>query len=54
MFDPEIKAQKKAEELANWLSAIPGDTEIISGLQSDPGGLSQEEADEIMLELNLA
>lgn len=42
MFDPEERAQRKAEELANWLSYYPGETEIISGLPSDPGSLSRK------------
>ena len=39
MFDPEPKAQRKAEALAHWLSFYPGETEIIDGLPSDPGSL---------------
>jgi hypothetical protein len=51
MFDPESIAQKKAQELANWLAPFPGETEIISGLKTDPGDLNQAEADNIMIEL---
>jgi len=51
MFDPEIQAQKKAKELADWLAPFPGETEIISGLPSDPGDLDQDEANRYMKEL---
>lgn len=53
MFDPERQAQRKAHELAKWLSAFPGETEIISGLSCDPGDLFQKEADNIMRELGM-
>lgn len=53
MFDPEKIAQGRAERLAHWLSLFPGDTEIISGLPSDPGSLCQSEADNIMMELGI-
>jgi len=52
-FDPEPTAQKKAEELANWLSVFPGETEIIGGVDCDPGDLPQDEANNIMIELGL-
>lgn len=42
LFDPEIQAQKKAHELAHWLSLFPGNTEIISGFDTDPGELSEK------------
>jgi len=51
MFDPEPKAQKQAQKLAAWLAPFPGETEIISGLKTDPGDLSQEEANKFMNEL---
>ena len=51
MFDPERLAQKRAKELAEWLSPFKGETEIISGLKTDPGDLDQNEADRIMKEL---
>ncbi len=51
MFDPEKEAQKRAKELADWLAPFPGDTEIISNLDTDPGELSQKEANKIMNEL---
>lgn len=53
MFDPEPTAQKKAEELALWLSPFPGETEIITGISTDPGALSQKEANLIMKDLGL-
>lgn len=51
MFDPEKRAQVQARKLADWLSPFPGETEIISGLKSDPGELPQSEANHIMQEL---
>lgn len=51
MFDPEKEAQKQAKKLANWLAPFPGETEIISGIDTDPGDLDQSEADNIMKEL---
>jgi hypothetical protein len=51
MFDPEKEAQKQAEKLAKWLAPFPGETEIITGMKTDPGDLSQVEADNIMKEL---
>lgn len=51
LFDPEPKAQVQAEKLANYLAPFPGRTEILSGFQTDPGGLKQSQADSIMQEL---
>lgn len=42
MYDPEPKAQERAQELAEWLSYFPGETEIIDDLPSDPGSLSEK------------
>lgn len=42
MFDPEPLAQRRAEQLAEWLSLFPGNTEIITGLPTDPGALSRQ------------
>ena len=47
MFDPEEQAQKRAEELAKWLSYFPGNTEIIEDLPCDPGDLDEDEVNEI-------
>lgn len=54
LFDPERQAQRQAERLARWLSIFPGQTEIIlldKGV--DPGGLSYEEAEELMKSLGV-
>lgn len=51
MFDPETLAQRKAKQLASWLSFYPGETELITGLGCDPGDLSQKEAVEIRKDL---
>ena len=53
MFDDEPLAQEKAEELAKWLSSFPGETEVITGLGSDPGDLSTEKAEKIIKELRI-
>ena len=53
MFDPETNAQMQADKLAKWLSPFPGETEIICGLSTDPGGLSPKEADNIAKELGI-
>lgn len=53
MFDNQDIAQKKAEELANWLSPLPGETILITDLKTDPGDLPQKEANSIMKELGL-
>lgn len=42
MFDPEPLAQERAEKLAEWLGSFPGETEVVSGLPSDPGSLSRK------------
>ena len=53
MYDPEPQAQKRAEELAEWLGMYSGITEIITGLDTDPGKLPQSEADDIMRNLGI-
>ena len=53
MFDPESEAQKRAEKLAEWLGMYSGETELITGLETDPGDLSQREADKIMRDLEI-
>ena len=53
MFDPEFAAQKRAKELANWLSAFPGETWIISETETDAGDMSEKNAKKIMQELGL-
>ena len=53
MFDPESVAQKRAKELAYWLSAFPGETWIISETETDAGDMSEKNAKKIMQELGL-
>jgi hypothetical protein len=53
LFDPEPKAQKRARELAEFLAVFPGETEILSGFDTDPGDFSDELAAEIRKELRL-
>jgi len=53
MFDPGVVEQRQANRLASWLAAMPGWTEIITGIDCDPGDMTQEEADQIMEELDL-
>lgn len=52
IYDPEPKAQERAEELAKFLSYYPGNTEIIDGLDSDPGDLDGDEKKEILSLIN--
>lgn len=47
LFDPEVKAQKRARMLAEYLAVFPGETEILSGFDSDPGDFSDELVKEI-------
>ena len=54
MFDPGAESQAQAQKLADWLALFDGDTEIIEGLASDPGGLPQDEADGIMANLRIS
>lgn len=37
IFDPEPKAQARAEQLATELSMFPGNTEVVCGFTVDPG-----------------
>lgn len=53
MFDPERTAQQRARKLAEVLSVFPGSTEIITGLETDPGGLSLREVKRIRKELEV-
>lgn len=48
MFDADNKAQRKALQLAEWLNVFDGVTELISEIPTDPGNLTQPEADAIM------
>lgn len=54
LFDPEVKAQKRARELAEYLAVFPGETEILGGFDSDPGDFSDELVKEIRKEIGLA
>jgi hypothetical protein len=51
IYDPEPKAQAKAEELAKWLSSFKGHTEVVSGFKTDPGKFSDRLACKVMKEL---
>lgn len=53
LFDPEPLAQKRATQLANWLSAYNGTTEVLSGFRTDPGDFSDVQARRVMLTLNV-
>ena len=46
-FDPEPVAQKRAMELAKWLSFYPGVTELIEELSCDPGAMNEEEVEQL-------
>lgn len=51
MFDPDQRAKKRAQQLAEWLSLYPGVTEVIEGLKTDPGDMSAKEARRLRKEL---
>lgn len=53
MFDPENAAQKRAKELAYWLSAFPVETWIISETETDAEDMSEKNAKKIMQEFGL-
>jgi len=53
MFDPEPQAQKKAQELGDWLGMYSGNTTVINELETDPGEMTQVEADSLMRELKI-
>jgi len=53
LFDPEPQAQQRAEELANWVSYFPGETELISGFDTDPGEYTTEQVTNIRQDLGV-
>lgn len=54
LFDPGKVAQKRAYKLAKWLSAFPGETEILSDLPYDPGKMSMAEVKNLRKEIGFA
>jgi len=52
MYDPE--AEQEGKDLAHYLSLFPGETEILSGLDTDPGDMSSTDAQQLMEELDIA
>jgi len=53
LFDPEPKAQQRAEQLAATLSLFPGETEVLSGFTTDPGEFSERKVRRIRESLGL-
>jgi hypothetical protein len=53
LFDPERQAQKRARQLAEWLSFYPGETEIITGLEHDPDKMTRKEVKELRAMIGL-
>jgi len=53
MFDPEKKAQQQATKLANWLSGFPGQTSIITNIDSDPGGMDDKTVRQLRKEIRM-
>lgn len=53
LFDPEPMAQKRAEKLAEHLSIFGGNTEILTGFDTDPGEFSRGQVRRIRRELGL-
>jgi len=53
IFDPDEQAQKQAQKLAEWLSYFPGETEIITGLKTDPGDMLRKDVKRLREELKV-
>lgn len=53
MYDPDEKAQRDAQRLADWLSLFGGETEIIDGLKTDPGDMDYRDVKKLRKELGL-
>lgn len=53
MYDPDEKAQRDAQKLADWLSTYPGETEIVDGLKTDPGDMEHREVRRLRKELGI-
>ena len=53
LYDNEPLAQQQAERLAEELAVYPGSTEILTGLDTDPGDLSEDAAWGIRHDLDL-
>ena len=53
IYDPELKAQSRAKELAEYLAMFPGCTEVLSGFDTDPGDFTDQMVSEIIKEIGL-
>lgn len=53
LFDPEALAQKRARQLASHLALFEGETEILSGFQTDPGEFSDRRVQKVRKEIGL-
>ena len=53
LYDPEEKAQDKAQALADELSAFPGNVELLTGRTTDPGDFAPAEALKIKKDLGI-
>lgn len=53
LFDPEPAAQLRARKLAEALSVFGGETEVLSGFDTDPGEFSPKLVKEIRKEIQL-
>ena len=51
LFDTEYEAQKKAEKMANNISAFVSHVEVLSLQEGDPADLTNEEAKELLSEI---
>jgi hypothetical protein len=51
MYDPDAPGQKRARQLADWLGVHAGTTELILGLESDPGSLPPKQVRSIRKKL---
>ncbi len=53
LFDPEDKAQLRAQSLAEALSVYQGETEVLAGFRCDPGDLSRRQVAILRKEIGL-
>jgi hypothetical protein len=53
LFDPEPQAQRRATGLANALSVFPGETEVLSGFNKQPGEFNSTTVDMIRKSIGL-
>lgn len=53
LYDPESLAQHKARQIAEHLAQFPGETEVLSGFETDPGEFPDELVRQIRQEIGV-